>query len=230
MVTMQLQLQRHGGERRDCRNAGRDRRITATTQRCRPLCRVSEHSFVAQWLSRDPVGELGHRLLDHTSLTAQERPQTTSVLSMESNRNRNWGCNFGRCIVRQISSRSAPERKVISSDFRFCLNDPIGLVDVDGRKVPSSVCQYYILQGVVGTALGVTEKLLIKHRCEDLAETPDQQSYGRSPGARLLTIVNISAILAHCGLCGGQVYLHVWYDDDFNCKWDYVVICNGCSA
>jgi hypothetical protein len=59
LMTMQLQLQRHGGERTGCRIARRVGRTTPTTPLRRHSCRRSGHPRVARWPSRDPIGESG---------------------------------------------------------------------------------------------------------------------------------------------------------------------------
>jgi len=116
--------------------------------------------------------------------------------------------------------------------YSFVVNGPANLVDADGQeiKVPSTVCRYFVLQGVVGITLGILEKLVIKRQCEALAASPDQEAFGSTPASRLLTIVHVSAIIVHCGPCGGRVYAHVWFDEELNCKWNYVIICNDCST
>ena len=58
-MTVQIQLQRHGGERPGCRNASRARRITTTPRRDRSSCRRSVHTVVGRWPSRDPIEEKG---------------------------------------------------------------------------------------------------------------------------------------------------------------------------
>ena len=62
MLTMRVQLQRHG-ERLGCRNVSRAWGFKPTTPVRRPSCRRPDDRFVRDWLNRDPLGERGGRNL-----------------------------------------------------------------------------------------------------------------------------------------------------------------------
>ncbi len=177
-----------------------------------------------RWLNRDPILEVGHRVLDSVNWAKQEKPKASpSTYGMSR-------CNSKSCTDGYALFQSPTKQGGDRFEFQFCQNDPLNLIDVDGRKVPLLVCQYYVLQGVVGVVGGILEKLVIKRQCEALAETPGQEAFGSTPVSSLLTIANVAIIVAHCGPCGGRVYAHVWFDEELNCKWDYVIICNGCPS
>ncbi len=59
VMTMQIQLQRHGEGQVGCRNGCRDKWNTPTTHRRRPSCRRHDRQLAAKWLNRDPMGERG---------------------------------------------------------------------------------------------------------------------------------------------------------------------------
>jgi len=62
-MTVELQLQRRCGDGSGGRTARPTRRITPTTRHRHPTRRRPAHRFIAEWPNRDPINELGFKLL-----------------------------------------------------------------------------------------------------------------------------------------------------------------------
>jgi len=63
MRSRPIQLQRHGDRRSGRRKARQPHRSTPTTHRRRPSCRQPDSRFIADWPSRDPIGNFARNNL-----------------------------------------------------------------------------------------------------------------------------------------------------------------------
>ena len=199
-----------------------------------------------RWLSRDPMNELGFENLQAASMPSRignsvsqssgrwmERDKTVdaSASSVIAKNLRSGPSRFfGAATDNQPLFQPTAKQSTDFIDYQFCHNDPMDRYDIDGRMdVPAPVCQFYILQGVVGVVIAGADWYMWQKECNYLADHPETESYGRTPGSAALTIANLAIIAYHCPQ-GGRVYMHVWFDDKCNCKRNYVIICNSCVS
>jgi len=85
------------------------------------------------------------------------------------------------------------------------------------------------MQGGIGLGVAAADWVIKQKKCLELAENPGDEMFGPSAGAAVLTIANLAAIIMHCPE-GGRVYFHIWFDDECNCKSNYVIICDKCTG
>ena len=137
---------------------------------------------------------------------------------------------FGTTLNGAFTTQRAGNQNTDFVDYQFCHDDSLDRYDSDGQMdVPPMVCQYYLLQGAIGVIIAGLDWVVWHRECYNLASTPDQEAFGPSPLADILTIVNVAAVTYHCPQ-GGRVYLHIWFDGQCNCKHNYVIICNSCPS
>ena len=113
MMTVEIQLQRHG-ERLGCCRGSRAGRFTPATPLCRPSCRRSARRFVSRWLNRDPLG----------AWSVPEK-HNLAIRLLGGSGARRW----------VLPSFEREPR----SNFWFALNDPVGQVDTEGQWVLGAV-------------------------------------------------------------------------------------------
>jgi RHS repeat-associated protein len=181
------------------------------------------------WPNRDPLLEWSHQLVERTREEAarQDRiaaPSHAGFKPFRGGRGRFYVGSDGGQAIFKIPTK--PNTDFL--EYQFCRNDSMNRFDIDGRAdVPG--CGYWIMQGGIGLAVAAADWVIKQKKCMELAEHPDEEMFGPSAGAAVLTIANMAAIIAYCPN-GGRVYMHIWFDGKCNCKSDYVVICNRCSG
>jgi hypothetical protein len=194
-----------------------------------------------RWLSRDPMGEPGFQALQTASLPNSTLQSSGRWVNRDKASDASASLVISKSIIsgrsrfysvagnEQPVSRLPVKQGTDFIDYQFCHNDPVDRFDLDGRvDVPPPVCQYHVLQGVVGIAAAGVDWVMWQRECNYLADHPGMDSYGATPGATALTIANMAIIAENCPQ-GGRVYMHVWFDGKCNCKRNYVIICNSCS-
>jgi|GEM_PF-2838770 len=191
-----------------------------------------------RWLSRDPIAEPGFQALQSaaqapiavTSSRWINRDRTVDV-SISPLVYKNFRGGRNRFYESAAGNPPAPRPVVKAStefiDYQFCHNDPTDRFDIDGRAdIPG--CGFWAVQISGGLLLAGVDWVIMNRECSYLADHPGQESFGTTPLANVLTIVNIAAVIDHCPQ-GGRIYMHVWFDDKCNCKHNYVIICDKCS-
>lgn len=185
------------------------------------------NSSTGRWLSRDPITESGHQLLQDSSNKKPHLFRAGESLMFSKMHFQGRGKFFSVGVFEKAALRPFFQEAGDFVDPLFCHNNPINRFDMDGRA-DAPGCGYFLFNGVVGAAVVAIDWVIFNRRCLGLAEHLDQEEFGQTPGSKLLTIANLAIIALHCPQ-GGAVYMHIWFDSKCNCKRNYVIICNSCS-
>lgn len=177
-----------------------------------------------RWLNRDPITEIGlSRLAATFSLTA--RPTSSPSGGIRFPLGPRTVSPWGGAATKPSDNWKSSGNALLP--YRFCQNDSLNRIDIDGRMdVPPLVIQWYLWQSAIGLLTAGLDWYEVQRQCLKLAEEPDKEAFGQTALSRLLSLINITAISVQCPQ-GGAIYRHIWYDEKCNCKKNFVVICNG---